>query len=132
MEQLLHDVGGILAVRDIWDVFVYLLFFMTLVMLILIPDKNIQPTTLMTVVLLLLIIDKVRPKNGGEFLIEGFDNGGFGTLLIHIGIAILPFIAAGLVRGRSQKDRRAMPLGVLTGIIGMVYAFAFFMSNIPQ
>ena len=133
MEQLLHDIGGILAVRDVWDVFIYVMFFMTILMLILIPDKNMQPTTLMTIVLLLVVVDKVRPHSpGGAFLIEGFDNGGFGTEIIHMGMAILPYIAGALVRGRTQKERRAMPLGILTGIIGSVYAIAFFMANVPQ
>ena len=132
MEQLLHDIGGILAVRDVWDVFIYVMFFMTLLTMILIPDKNMQPTTLMTIVLLLTIVDKVRPHDGGAFLIEGFDNGGFGTEIIHMGMAILPYIAGALVRGRTQKERRAMPVGILTGVIGSVYAIAFFMSNVPQ
>ena len=129
-QQLLQDIGAILAIRDIWDIFIYIIFFMSLVTLVLIPDKNMQSTMLMSLVLLFTVVDKVRPASpNNDFLVPGFDDQGFATFLIHIGMFVFPLIAGTLVRSRSQKGKRAMPLGILTGILGGLYAAAFFFSN---
>ncbi len=130
MEQLLQDIWGVLQYEDIWDLFIYIIFFMSLIMMMLIPDKNLQPTLLMSAVLLFTVIDKVRPETPSNvFFVPGFDDRGFGTFMIHIGMFVFPLIAGALVRGRTDKDKRALPLGILTGIIAGVYTLLFVLEN---
>ncbi|RMG90204.1 MAG: hypothetical protein D6712_00275 [Chloroflexi bacterium] len=134
MQDLLSNIGQVFNIYSPWDVFIYVIFFLSLITLMLIPDKNMQPTLLMSVVLLFCIIDKVRPAAGrpwstGEFIMPGFDDLGFGTLLIHIGMAIFPIVAGTLIRARSEKQKRGTPMGILTGMIAGVYAIAFFFST---
>ncbi len=130
MEQILKDVVEILRPDGIWDIFIYIMFFMSLIMIMLIPEKNMQPTMLMYGVLLCSIIDKIRPSGQDpNFVMPGFDDKGFGTLLIHLVMFTFPLMAAGLIRGRAQKDKRGIPVGIITGLLGGVYAAGHFLTQ---
>jgi hypothetical protein len=113
-----------------WDIFIYLVFFLALATLLFIPDKNLQPSLLMTVVVLATIVDKVR--NAGDLPVPGLDDRGFATLIIHIGMFTLPLLSAGLIRGRGKHDKRAIAPSILTGIIAGVYFIWFQISFNPM
>lgn len=117
----------ILAPNSVADIFIYVIFFLSLLMLALIPDKNQQPTALMTAVVFLAMIDKIRQATD-QLPIEGLDNKGFATLLIHVMLFVFPWIAAALIRGRGRKDKRGMPVGLLIGLIAALYAVGSFLS----
>ncbi len=130
MEQLLQDIWRIIGPTNMpWDIFIYILFFLSIVVVITIPDKNMQPNVVMWIVLLAVVVDKVRGSTGGDVILPGFDDRGFGTLMTHVIIAIFPFIAAGLIRGRKRNDKRGIPIAILTGIIGSLYSGLFFFST---
>lgn len=125
MEDILQAVGQILAPNQPLDFFLYAIFILAIAMSFFIPDKNVQPSMLMGIVILCVIIDKVTTSPfGGQIPIPGFD-GGFGTMLIRVGMAILPFMSAGLVRTRGRQSKAAIPLGIVTGIVGSVYLIIF-------
>ena len=49
-------------------------------------------------------------------------------MLIHIVMAIVPFIIAGLVRIRGRKNRAVIPMAFILGVIGMLYAIGTFLA----
>jgi hypothetical protein len=114
-------ISEILLPQNIADIFIYLLFFLSLVMLALIPEKSQQSNYIMFVVLFLAVLDKIRQSMTNRPF-EGLENDGFATLLIHVGLFVFPLIAAGLIRGPGRNDKRGVPVGILMGLIGGLYA----------
>lgn len=114
-------IANILLPQNFADIFIYLIFFLSLLMLFFIPEKSQQANYIMFVVLFLAMVDKIRQATD-QIPIEGLDNEGFATLLIHVGLFVLPLIAAGLIRGRGRNDKRGVPVGILIGLIGGLYA----------
>ena len=114
-------IGEILLPQNMADIFIYLIFFLSLLMLALIPEKSQQSSYLMFLVIFLAVIDKIRQATN-DLPIEGLDNAGFATLLVHVGMFVFPLIAAGLIRGPGRNDKRGVPVGILLGLIGGLYA----------
>ncbi len=114
-------IGNILLPQNIADIFIYLVFFLSLLMLALIPEKSQQSNYLMFFVLFLTVIDKIR-QSTNDLPIPGLDNQGFATILVHVGMFVFPLMAAGLIRGAGRKDKRGVPVGILIGLIAGLYA----------
>jgi hypothetical protein len=104
-------------VNPLWNILLYIIFFLALITLFLVPDKNMTSTLIMGVVILACIID----------LLQVFTPKSFGTLILHIGMFALPLIAVGMVRVRAGKTVKAMPPGILTAIFGGLYFFMFWL-----
>lgn len=113
--------ANILLPQNFADIFIYLIFFLSLLMLFFIPEKSQQSMYLMFVVLFFALVDKIRQATT-DLPIEGLDNAGFATLLIHVGMFVIPLMAAGLIRGRGRNDKRGVPIGILIGLIAGLYA----------
>lgn len=114
-------IGDILLPHNIADIFIYLVFFLSLLMLALIPEKSQQSNYLMFFVIFLTVIDKIR-QSTNDLPIEGLDNKGFATILVHVGMFVFPLMAAGLIRGAGRKDKRGVPVGILIGLLAGLYA----------
>lgn len=114
-------IAEILLPGNLADIFIYLIFFGSLLMLAFIPEKSGTSQYMMFFVLFLALIDKVRQATD-QIPIPGLDNDGFATMLIHIGMFVIPLMAAGLIRGRGRNDKRGVPVGILIGMIGGLYA----------
>lgn len=118
----INDIGRLLLPRSgvelLWDIFLYLIFFLALVTMLLIPDKNMTPTLLISVVLLSAVIDKLEvfsnPKN-------------FGVFIIHVAMFAIPFIVAGTIRVRVGKPIKAAAPAIITGVFGGLYFFIFWL-----
>jgi hypothetical protein len=104
----------------IWNIMLYVIFFLGLITLFLIPDKNMFPTLLTAVVLLLAVVAKVSLASSDPILRKKE----FGMMIINIGMAVLPFVVAGMIRS-GKKPSKAPGPAILGGIIGMVYLFMF-------
>ena len=104
-------------VNPLWNILIYMVFFLSLITLLLVPDKNMTSTLIMGVVILASIID----------LLQVFRPKSFGTLILHIGMFALPLIAVGMIRVRAGKHVKAMAPGVVTAIFGGLYFFAFWL-----
>jgi hypothetical protein len=121
---------GILAnlrPETLGDLFIYIIFIGGLISTLFIPEKNNQPLYLMFAVMFFAVLDLIR-GDGTTLPIEGFSDDGFATYLIHIGMGILPFVAAGMVRfppGR-KKSGITIPFLILIGFIGALYAVGTF------
>ncbi len=108
----------------LWDLMLYAIFFLGLVTTILIPDKQFIVTVVMAVVLVMAVVAKLQV----------FKPGDFGTLVLNIGMFVLPLISAGMVRQRSGTARAVAP-AALTGLLGGAYFFLFWaleQRNLPQ
>ena len=58
----MEDVLAIIVPDSIADLFIYIIFIMTVIALALIPEKNMVPTSLLTLVLFFCVVDLVRPS----------------------------------------------------------------------
>ena len=114
-------IGEILLPHNIADIFIYLVFFLSLLMLALIPEKSQQSNYLMFFVIFLTVIDKIR-QSTNQLPIPRLDNAGFATLLVHIGMFVFPLMAAGLIRGPGRNDKRGVPVGIIIGLLAGLYA----------
>jgi len=114
-------IGNILLPQNMADIFIYLIFFLSLLMLALIPEKSQQSNYLMFFVIFLAVIDKIR-QSTTQLPIPGLDNAGFATLLLHVGMFVFPLMAAGLIRGPGRNDKRGVPVGILIGLLAGLYA----------
>jgi len=114
-------VAEILLPGNLADVFIYLIFFLSLIMVALIPEKSGTSQYMMFFVLFCALIDKVRQATD-EIPVPGLDNDGFATMMLHICMFVFPLMAAGLIRGRGRKDKRGVPLGILIALIAGLYA----------
>lgn len=93
-----------------WSIFVYIIFFFTLITMLLQGDKALLTTIISAASLLLCVVDKLAIFRPAEF----------GSLVIHAGMFLLPGIVAGMTR-----DAKSRPPAVLASIVGAVYFFAF-------
>jgi hypothetical protein len=113
------------------DVFIYAIFFSALGVLFTMPEKNETPLYLVFAVIFFCIIDLMRMRvqaNGGRFPIPGSDAKGFFTFILHIAMGMVPFITAGMIRRRGRKGAASVPLAVIAGIVGSLYAMLAFVS----
>lgn len=114
-------IAEILLPGNLADIFIYLIFFGSLLMVAFIPEKSASSQYMMFFVIFCALIDKVRQATD-QIPIPGLDNDGFATMLLHICMFVFPLMAAGLIRGRGRNDKRGVPIGILIGLIGGLYA----------
>lgn len=106
----------------LWSIFLYLIFFLSLITLFLIPDKNMVPTLLTAAVLLFAIVAKVSLASDDPILRRRE----FGMMVINILMGVFPLIVAGMIRSGKQKSKAQGP-AIITGIFGLVYFFLFWL-----
>lgn len=104
----------------LFDILLYLIFFMALITSVFVPDKQLIVTLIVTAVMGMTIIAKlsyvgidyrISPQN---LIILG----------INAGIFTLPLVVAGMVRSR-QGTPKAMAPAVITGLLGGAYFFLY-------
>jgi uncharacterized membrane protein (UPF0136 family) len=118
MLQLLELGTGLNA---LWSIFLYIIFFFALFTLFTMPDKNMVPTMLIAVVLLCAVIAKISLAASRPI----FQERDFGMMIINIATSVLPFVVAGMIRRGKSRQVTAVPLAIITGIAGSIYALLF-------
>lgn len=126
MESLqLDDILKLLAlgsgINALWSIFLYIIFFLALLTLFTMPDKNLVPTLLVAVVLLCSVIAKISLASNDPI----FQEREFGMMVINIATGVLPFVVAGMIRRGKTRRVTAVPLAIFTGIIGTIYFLTF-------
>lgn len=112
---------------SIGDIFIYIIFFMSFIALLPMPDGNDTATYLLLGVMLMCILDLLR--QAGDFPVAGSDNEGFFTFIIHIIMFVFLFITAGVVRSNTkQKAGPVIPIAILTALIAVMYAVSSFFA----
>ena len=109
----------------VWSIFLYLIFFFSLILLLTMPDKNMLPTLLAATTMLFAIVAKLSVSatsvRGGKPIIASKD---FGMFVINVGMIVFPLIAVGMTRAR--KNKTAGP-AIITSLIAAVYFFLFWL-----
>jgi hypothetical protein len=103
--------GGI---EFVYDLFLYVIFFLAVIAMFMQSDKQTFPTILMAAVAAFAVIAKLNvltPK-------------AFGTLIINIGMGVIPLIVAGIT-----KAKKSQPLVIIGGVVGMVYFIMFWLIS---
>jgi hypothetical protein len=104
----------------VWSIMLYLCFFLNLLTLFLVPDKNLLATLVVASTLVFTLIGKVSLASSDPI----FQRKEFGMLVINIWIGVMPFIVAGIMRTRKSSNP-AMPLTIIAGCIGFGYFIMF-------
>lgn len=135
MEDILRN----LEPTNLGNYMAYIIFFLSILALFLMPEKNTMPLYLTYAVIFAAAVDLLRgpqgelfssfgaPLYGGGSGYMGFGNQGFGTLMIHVAMGLLPFIAGAMIRRRGRQGRWAMPVEFIIGFIGAIYTVGAFM-----
>lgn len=120
-----NDIVDALGPRDgnelIFDLLLYAIFFMGMVNMLLIPEKQLFPAMLNFTVIGLAVISKLLVGDEPDSTIKPDD---FATLLLNAGMFVLPLITAGMVRSRFGTPK-AMMTCAITGLLGGGYFFVF-------
>ena len=93
-----------------WTILIYLIFFFTLITMLLQGDKALTTVLISAAALLMGLIDKLAlfaPKE-------------FGAMVLHAGMFIFPALVAGMTR-----DGKSRGPAIIASVIGAVYFFAF-------
>lgn len=108
----------------IFDIMLYLIFFLSLVSMMLIPDKQLQATMLNFIVLLLAVLSKVMVAPEGPIRPTDFP-----VLLFNAGMFVLPLLIAGMVRSANKYagTPKALFTSIITGLLGGGYFFLFWL-----
>lgn len=106
----------------LWNILIYITFFLALFTLFSVPDKNLISTLLMAGVLMALVITKlnisIRPPARPIFPPRDFIQ-----FTLNAVIFIFPLLVAGMIR--SRKKGKVVPLAIITSVFGGVFFFAF-------
>lgn len=126
MESLqFEDILELLAIGSgmdaIWSVFLYVIFLFALLTLFTMPDKNLVPTLMIATVLLCAVVAKISLASPDPI----FRRREFGMMIINIVTGVFPFVVAGMIRRGKTRRTTAVPLAILTGIVGTVYFSLF-------
>jgi len=128
IQLILAQIGEILRPSSLGDILIYAILILAFLTLMLTPEKNDRPNYILLLVIFVTVIDLLRGSTGNVIPVPGFDDEGFGTLIIHIIMGVAPLLAAGSIRAPQRKGRISIPLALITGIIGSIYAIIAFLD----
>lgn len=120
--QEIIDLLGPRSGEDLlFDILLYLIFFMSVISMFLIPDKQLMATMLNFVVILCAVLSKVLVGENAPYILAPTD---LPVLPINAAMFVIPLIIAGMVRQRRGSPP-AMITGIITGLLGGTYFFLF-------
>lgn len=111
--------------RDLlWDVMLYMIFFLALINMFMIPDKQLMVTILNFIVMGLAIMSKllVGTENTTDRV---FQRGDLPVLVFNVGMFVIPLIMAGMLRSVKGKRPKAIYVCIIMGLLGGAYFFMF-------
>lgn len=94
----------------IYDIFLYLIFILNLILMFGQSDKQTVPTIFAGGASALAVIAKLNV----------FSPSSFGSLMVNAGMLILPLLVVGI-----SKAKKVQPLGVISGVLAALYFFLF-------
>jgi hypothetical protein len=121
----LDDIIQLLGPRSgqelIYDIFLYAIFLMGIVVMFLIPDKQLLPSLLNFLVLGLAVVSKLLVGRGPSYVLSPTD---FPVFVLHVGMFVIPLIIAGMLRDRRGLPKATFP-AILMGLMGGGYFFLY-------
>jgi len=102
------------GVELLYDIFLYIIFFLAVITMFMQSDKQTFPTILMALVAGCAVIAKLNVLKPKEF----------GTLIINCAMGVLPLIVAGITKAKKSQG-----LAIIGGVLGMVYFIIFWLVS---
>ncbi|MCB9449906.1 MAG: hypothetical protein H6672_00610 [Anaerolineaceae bacterium] len=118
-DQIIAALGPRSGIDLVWDIMLYLIFFLAFISMLRGSDKQVLPTILMAIVAGSAVIAKLNilnPKASGNVGSEGVL-----LLIINASMFFLPLIVVGI----ADKKSKARPTAIIGAVIGAVYFFGF-------
>ena len=109
-QEILAALGPRSGPAFVYDMFLYVIFVLSLITMFAQSDKQMVPTLLIggaAACSVIAKLDVIPPK-------------AFGMLIVNAGILVLPFLTAGIT-----KAKKTIPLCVIIGVLGAIH-FAMF------
>lgn len=113
LQNLLPTSGSLL-----YDIFLYPIFFLSLIVLFMQSDKQLTPTLMMAATLLLVVLAKLTINAN-----QPFRRADIGMLFVNIAIFVLPALVAAL-----SKAKRSRPLAIFAFVLGAVYTALYWLT----
>ncbi|MBL8116842.1 MAG: hypothetical protein J0L63_09715 [Anaerolineae bacterium] len=110
IQDIIAKLGPRGGVDLIYDILLYIVFFLNLILMFSQSDKQTVPTIFAGGAAALAVLAKLQV----------FPPRDFGSLVINAGMFVLPLIVVGIT-----KAKKTIPLGVISGVIAGVYFFAY-------
>jgi hypothetical protein len=114
LQDILQKLAPRGGVELLYDLLLYIVFFLGIIVMFMQGDKELLPTMLMALVAGLAVIAKL----------EIFAPKEFGSLVINAGMFALPLIVAGIT-----KTKKSQAPAVITGVFGGIYFFLFWLVS---
>ncbi len=138
-----EDIGQLLGPRQgqdlLFDIMLYLIFFLGLINSLLIPDKQLFQTMLNVSVVAVAILSKLLvggvlydPFDSSVGLLRTFPPCDFPVLIMNVWMFVIPLIVAGMLRAVKGKKTNAVPISIIMGLLGGAYFFLFWATKQQQ
>jgi hypothetical protein len=114
LQDILNKLAPRSGVELLYDIFLYIIFFLALITMFMQSDKQLFPTIVMAAVAAMAVLGKLSI----------FPAKDFGSLIINAGMFVLPLIVAGIT---SAKKSQAP--AIFGGILGGLYFFLFWVVS---
>ncbi|MGJ3238450.1 MAG: hypothetical protein ACFE0Q_07070 [Anaerolineae bacterium] len=105
------------------DFLIYGVFLLALITTFVLADGNDLASNLLYATIVLAIFNLTV---GQDWYNRANINYAFPAYAARVGMFLLPFIAAGAARTKKNKGKAALPLAIVTGIIGLLYSVGAF------
>lgn len=114
IQDILARLGPRGGVELIYDILLYIIFILNVICMFMQSDKQLMPTLMLGGAAALAVVAKLNL----------FNPLAFGALVVNAGMLILPLIAIGIT-----KAKKSIGLAVVSGILGGVYFFLFWLVS---
>ena len=124
--QAMEQLGAFLQTMrpdTLGDILIYLVFFISLLTTFMLADGNNLAGNLLYATIVLALFNVTV---GPQWYRNPDITYAFPAFVARVAMFLLPFIAAGAARSKKKKGKAALPLAVLAGVIGLVYAVGAF------
>jgi hypothetical protein len=110
VQDILAKLGPRPGIALVWDIFLYLVFLLAVIVMFMQSDKQLVPTLMAGAVAAMAVIAKLDVLAPREF----------GSLIINAGMFVLPMIIAGI----TQAKKSQVP-SVICSVFAGLYFFLF-------
>jgi hypothetical protein len=130
MDIDLSTIGELLALGSgpnaLFSILLYIIFFLAVIVLFTLPDKNLVATLLIAAVVICAVVAKLSLSARDAGIDPIFTRGEFGMLAINALMFTFPFIVAGVTRkNRLARGVKSTLPAILCGLFAGVYFFLF-------
>ncbi|MGB7338686.1 MAG: hypothetical protein WBC91_07335 [Phototrophicaceae bacterium] len=127
-DQVMEQVNAFfqtLRPDGIGDILIYLVFFMALLTTFLLADGNELAGNLLYATMVLAIFNLTV---GESWYSRSDIVYAFPAFAARVAMFLLPLIAAGASRSKKKKGKAALPLSIVTGVVGLLYTVGAFLN----